>query len=102
MGLYVGALNGLFLSRSSEAPLEGCRGRHSRRAHPRAPSTMRPCRALGGDKELGKWNRAGGGGAAAAAQWQRVPMPCHFGVHGGYFAPARRYGARAALARTQR
>ena len=29
-------------------------------------------------------------------------MPLPPWVHGGYFAPARRYGARAALARTQR
>ena len=29
-------------------------------------------------------------------------MPWPPWAHGGYFAPARRYGARAALARTQR
>ena len=36
---------------------------------------LRPCRALGGDKELAKRHRAGGGAGAAAAQWQRSPMP---------------------------
>ena len=40
--------------------------------------------------------------AAASAQWQRTSTPCPPWVHDGYFAPAPRYGAQVALARTLR
>ena len=59
-------------------------------------------RELHSDKELAKRRRAGRAAAAASAQWERTPTPLPPWAHGGYFAPARRYGARAALARTQR
>ena len=38
----------------------------------------------------------------AAAQWERTPMPWPPWAHGGYFAPAARYAAQDAFARTQR
>ena len=89
--------------RLSAAPLSGAGGLRARlRTVPpdqRKAPILRPCRALGGDKELAKRHRAGGGAGAAAAQWQRSPMPCHFGVHGGYFAPARRYRAQGCFSR---
>ena len=89
--------------RLSAAPLSGAGGLGARlRTVPpdqRKASILRPCRAADGDKELTKQHRAGGGAAAAAAQWQRVTMPCHFGVHGGYFAPARRYRAQGCFSR---
>ena len=65
--------------RLSAAPLSGAGGLRARlRTVPpdqRQAPILRPCRALGGDKELAKRHRAGGGAAAAAAQWQRSPMP---------------------------
>ena len=92
--------------RLSAAPLSGAGGLRARlRTMPpdqRKASILRTCRAADGDKELAKRRRAGRAAAAASAQWERTPMPLPPWAHGGYFAPARRYGARAALARTQR
>ena len=59
-------------------------------------------RELHSDKELVKRRRAGRAATAASAQWQRTSMPCPPWAHDGYFAPAPRYGAQVALARTLR
>jgi len=92
--------------RLSAAPLSGAGGLRARlRTMPpdqRKASILRTCRAADGDKELAKRRRAGRAAAAASAQWERTPTPLPPWAHGGYFAPARRYRARAALARTQR
>ena len=92
--------------RLSAAPLSGAGGLGARlRTVPpdqRKASILRPCRAADGDKELAKQHRAGRAATAASAQWQRTSMPCPPWAHGGYFAPAPRYGAQVALARTLR
>ena len=92
--------------RLSAAPLSGAGGLRARlRTMPpdqRKASILRTCQAADGDKELAKRRRAGRAAAAASAQWERTPTPLPPWAHGGYFAPARRYGARAALARTLR
>ena len=92
--------------RLSAAPLSGAGGLRARlRTMPpdqRKASILRPCRAADGDKELAKQHRAGRAATAAAAQWESTPMPGPPWAHGGYFAPARRYRARAAAARTLR
>ena len=92
--------------RLSAAPLSGAGGLGTRlRTVPpdqRKASILRPCREADGDKELAKRHRAGRAATAASAQWQRTSMPCPPWAHGGYFAPAPRYGAQVALARTLR
>ena len=92
--------------RLSAAPLSGAGGLGARlRTVPpdqRKASILRTCRAADGDKELAKQHRTGRAAAAASAQWERTPTPLSPWVHDGYFAPAPRYGARAALARTLR
>ena len=92
--------------RLSAAPLSGAGGLGARlRTMPpdqRKASILRPCRAADGDKELAKQHRTGRAAAAASAQWQRTSTPCPPWVHDGYFAPAPRYGAQVALARTLR
>ena len=92
--------------RLSAAPLSGAGGLGARlRTVPpdqRKASILRTCREADGDKELAKRHRAGRAATAASAQWQRTSMPCPPWVHDGYFAPAPRYGAQVALARTLR
>ena len=80
---------------------DGARSASVQRLIPRV-AILRTCRAADGDKELAKQHRAGRAAAAASAQWQRSSIPCPPWVHDGYFAPAPRYGAQVALARTLR